>query len=116
MPTHGLRGRLRRCAPRRLARSTSPAACSCVFTKGVAPMKAVPLAQLLVEVLHVPAPIVRPVLIEHPRHLIDRHPLLRSPPQTLVHKTLNPLLLVAHPVAPELPLRTSQQLARLHRR
>src|SRR5262245_40767805 len=32
MPTHGLRGRLRRCAPRRGAGLTRRAVCSCVFT------------------------------------------------------------------------------------
>ena len=33
MPSHGFLSRLRRCAPRRFARSTSPAACSCVLVQ-----------------------------------------------------------------------------------
>jgi hypothetical protein len=33
IPTQGFRGRLRRCAPRRFARSTNPAAWSCVLVQ-----------------------------------------------------------------------------------
>jgi hypothetical protein len=33
MPSYGFLSRLRRCAPRRFARSTSPAACNCVFVQ-----------------------------------------------------------------------------------
>src|SRR6266446_1944284 len=116
MPTHGFLGRLRRCAPRRPARSTSPAAWSLRLGPRVAPAKAVPPAKMLVEMVHVPAHVVRPVLLEHPVNLIHRNPLGRRFAKPLVDQALKPFFFVALPIAPELPLRATQKLAGLQRR
>jgi hypothetical protein len=83
---------------------------------GVAPGEAVPPLKVLVEVLHVPAQIVGAVLSEHPGNLVHRNPLLRRLAQPSVGQAFNPRLLKPVPVAAELPLRTPQQLACLHRR
>ncbi|MBZ0227110.1 MAG: hypothetical protein K8F58_01470, partial [Bauldia sp.] len=43
--------------------------------------------------------VVRPVLRQHPRHLVHRNPLLRSPAKPPVRQPGKPVLLVAIPVA-----------------
>jgi hypothetical protein len=40
---------------------------------GVAPPKPMLLANVIMEMLHVPSHVVRAVFTEHPNHLIDRH-------------------------------------------
>src|SRR5207302_7394127 len=82
----------------------------------VAPAKAVPPAKMLVEMVHVPAHVVRPVLLEHPVNLIHRNPLGRRFAKPLVDQPLKPFFFVALPIAPELPLRATQKLASLQRR
>jgi hypothetical protein len=83
---------------------------------GVAPAEAMALHQVLVEVLHVPANILRAVEGKHPLDLVYRNPPYRGLAKPLVQEPVEPLLLVPGPVAPELPLRAAQQLACLHRR
>jgi hypothetical protein len=79
----------------------------------VAPRPAVRELQMLVEVLHVPPRIVALVLVEHPRHLVDRDPSRRRLAQRLVDQALQPVLFVAPPITPKLPLRAAQERSRL---
>jgi len=71
---------------------------------------------MLVEMLHVPAPIDRPIELQH---LIDRRrldALRRSLAQTPVDQTRLAVLLKPLAVASELALRHSQQLPGFHHR
>jgi len=83
---------------------------------GVAPAEPVIAPQMLVKMLHVPAPIRLPVQPQHPSLLPRRHPLRRRLAQPAVAQPLQPVLLVAIPVAPELTLRNAQQLPSLQHR
>jgi hypothetical protein len=83
---------------------------------GVAPPEAVVAHQALVEMLHVPAPVNLPIQLQHPPRIARRNPLRRRLAEPPVDQPLSPVLLVAPPIAPELPLRHPQQLARLHHR
>ena len=83
---------------------------------GVAPLEIVVAHQVLVKMLHVPAPVTVPVQLQHQPQLPRRHPLRRRLAQPPVDQPLHPVLLVAVPIAPELPLRHPQQLARLQHR
>jgi hypothetical protein len=74
------------------------------------------LLQVLVKVLRRPTLVMAPVLVEHPGDLVHRHPLGRSLAQTPIHQPVKAVFLVTLAIAPELPLRAPQKLARLHRR
>ena len=63
------------------------------------------LPHMLVEMLHVPARVMRPVLPEHPIDPVDRHPPGRCLAQPSVDQACKPFLLIAPPVTPELSLR-----------
>jgi hypothetical protein len=71
---------------------------------------------VLVEMLHVPAHVAAPILTQHPSNLVHRHPLRRGLAQPTIDKPSQPILLVAMPVASELPFRHPQNLASLKRR
>ena len=71
------------------------------------------LAQMVVEMLHIPTRIAGAVKGQHPRLLVRRHPPRRCLAEPAVHKTLQPLFLKAVAVAAELTLRYPQNLARL---
>src|SRR5262249_46241394 len=84
------------------------AAASSPSVTPVEPM--VPL-QVLVEVLHVPTPVLAAILIEHPSDLVHRHPPERSFAKPLVSQTSKPVFLVTISITAELPLRDPQQLS-----
>src|SRR6516165_11574577 len=89
---------------------------SCVQLRlhpGVAPAEIMLLAEMVEKVLHRPTRIVSAVLRKHPAHLVDRHPPGRRLAQSFVEQPCKPFLLVAPAVAPELPLRAAQDLARI---
>jgi hypothetical protein len=71
---------------------------------GVAPPEAVIAHQALVEMLHVPAPVHIPIQLQHPPRIARRNPLRRRLADPPVDQPLSPVLLVAPPIAPELPL------------
>ena len=73
------------------------------------------LANVLVEMLHVPAHVMRPVLTEHPNDLVDRHAPGRFLAKPSVDEPCKPILLVAPPVTPELALRHPEYLSSLER-
>jgi hypothetical protein len=83
---------------------------------GVAPAEIMLLLQMLVKVLDRPARVPRAVLRKHPVQLVDRHAPGRRLAQAFVEQTFKTFLLIAAPVAPELTLRTPQDLARIHHR
>jgi hypothetical protein len=83
---------------------------------GVAPPEAVVAHQVLVEMLHVPAPVHAPVQLQHQPGSRRRNPLQRRLAKPSVDQALSPVLLVTPPIAPELPLRHPQQLPGLHHR
>src|SRR5215831_12914300 len=112
MPSHGLRGRLRRCPPRRSFHQSGRVQLR--LGPGVAPAKLVLLLNVLVEMLHVPAHVVLAVLSQHPCHPVDRHPPSRRFAESAIDQSGKPFLLKPAPVAPELSFRNSQNLASLH--
>jgi hypothetical protein len=71
---------------------------------GETPLEPVLRALGLVETLHVPPQMKRPVFGQHIHAILSTHPPARclKPP---VEQPCNPILLVAAPVTPELPLR-----------
>ena len=83
---------------------------------GVAPGEVVVANPVLVKMLHVPAPIDRPIELQHPVNLCRRDPLRRRLPQPPVDQPRLALLLEPIAVAAKLPLRHPQQLARLQHR
>jgi hypothetical protein len=84
--------------------------------KGVAPAEIVVAREVLVKMLHVPAPVDAAVEVKHPLALRHGNALGRRLAEPAVHKPLKPFLLIALAVAPELPLRYSEQLAGLRHR
>ena len=106
MPSHGLRGRLRRCAPRRLRPLHQAGRVQLRLRPAVAPAKLCRALQLLVEMLHVPAPIDASGTA--PASSRSRRPRRASPtpcPSRRSSRPVQPFLLVAVPVAAKLPLR-----------
>jgi hypothetical protein len=83
------------------------------FGPGVTPLKAILPLQMLVEMFHVPAHVMGPILTKHPSNLVDRHPLDRRLAKTPIHQPGQPILFVTLVVAPELPFRATQYLASL---
>ena len=83
---------------------------------GVAPAKIMVAHQMLVKMLHVPASITMPVKLQHQPQLPRRDPLGRRLAKPPVDQSRKPVLLIAVAIAPELPLRHPQQLARLQHR
>ncbi|MDP9136983.1 MAG: hypothetical protein M3N38_02235 [Pseudomonadota bacterium] len=69
------------------------------------------LLQVLVKMLHVPAHVVGPVPVEHPRQLVHRNLLGRSLAQASVDEPVRPVFLKTIPIPAELPLRDPQQLS-----
>ena len=82
----------------------------------VAQRKVVPGAQMVVEVLHRPAPVAAAILLKHPFDPVRRNPARGGLAQPAVEQTVASVLLVTPPVAPERPLRHPQQLRRIQRR
>src|SRR3954452_15416159 len=72
---------------------------------GVAPGEVVPLAKVLVKVLHVPAPVKLAIQLQHPLQLALRNPSTRSLAQTSIAQPLSARLFVALAITSELPLR-----------
>ena len=72
--------------------------------------------QVLVEVLHVPAPVHVPIKLQRPQNV----PLRNAPPRRLAQPAIDkpgkPVILVTIAIAPKLPFRHSNQLARLRHR
>jgi hypothetical protein len=72
--------------------------------------------QMLVEVLHVPAPVHPAIQLPHQLRSRRRNPLRRRLAEPAVDQPLKPLFLVAIPVPPELPLRQPENLPSLQHR
>jgi len=72
--------------------------------------------QVLVKMLHVPAPVRLPIQLQHPLHLRRRNSLRRRLAKPPVDQPLKPVLLVTLPIASELSLRHPQQLTGLQHR
>src|SRR6266498_4145927 len=83
---------------------------------GVAPLEVMVAHQMLVKMLHVPAAVAIPVQLQHQLQLPRRDPPRRRLAKPPVDQSLKAVLLVAVAIAPELPLRHAQQLARLQHR
>ena len=81
--------------------------------QAVAQRVAVPLHQMLVEVLHIPTLVVAPVQRQHPRDDVRWRRIARRLVQTPVPQGLEPSFLVEPLVAAKLPLRTPQKLGSL---
>jgi hypothetical protein len=73
------------------------------------------LANVLVEMLHVPAHVMRPVLTEHPSDPVNRDAPSRFLAKPSVDEPCNAILLVTPPVTPELSLRHPEYLSSLQR-
>src|SRR5437764_9340501 len=80
---------------------------------GVAPPEAVLRAQVLVEMLHVPSHVMRPVFAQHPSDLVDWHSPGRFLAKPAVDQPRKSIFLVAAPVTPELPFRHPKYLSSL---
>jgi hypothetical protein len=72
---------------------------------GVAPPEAVVAHQVLVKMLHVPAPVGTAVKLQHQPGVRRRNTLGRRLSQPPVDQPAEPVFLVAVPIPPELPLR-----------
>ena len=83
---------------------------------GVAPPKPGLLANPLVEMLHIPSHVMRPVLTEHPSDLVHWHPPGRLLAKPAIHQSAKSILIVAPSVTPELSLRHPEYLSSLERR
>jgi hypothetical protein len=71
---------------------------------------------MLVEMLHVPAPVHAPIQFQHQLDIRRRNPFRRRLAEPAVEEALRPVFLETPPIAPELSLRHPQQLAGLHHR
>src|SRR5499427_8947291 len=99
-------GRADRTRPQARRRATA-------FWSRCSPRKVMLPLQMLVEMLHVPAHVVGPVLTQHPGDLVDRHTPRRRLAKTPIRKPGKPILFVTTPIAAELPLRHPQNLTSL---
>jgi hypothetical protein len=79
----------------------------------VAQLVAVPLHQLLVEMLHREIRVAPPVQVQHPRDLAHAGAPIGRPPQTPIRQTRRPLVAQTIAPSPERPLADPQNLRRL---
>src|SRR5271165_2883557 len=113
MPGSGRRGRFLRCAARRGAIATKPAALQHRLGPGVAQRKPVLGLQRFVKMLHREVPVACPILLHHKLDPVHRRPPPRGAPAPAIDQALCAFCLVPVAQPAEVPLADPEQLGRL---